>query len=153
MRALCLTILAILVPSVAHAWGVVEKDPTVWHAIQCVAQLNKAVEAGDVPPFTALAEAEAYGGDALTFWQSEADRLTKEWGTGYADEVGEEEFLIGVGEATALKSVFKDIKVVGTGNATKYVFEGGFFADAFAQSAVDLCMYEAEMLVKQRAQK
>jgi len=131
--------------------GELEREPDVWHAVECIAYLNKAVESGAEPSFLAFLDSDRFDGDELKFWNSEAARLTQDWGTGYGDEVEEQETLIDIGEPGEFKSIFKGVEPVESDPSTErsYIIPNASFVTTVARPA-ELCMHEAQALMAVR---
>ena len=148
MRILVGLGIGLAVSAQAHALGELERKPDVWHAVKCIAYINKAVDSGSAPSFLSFLESDSFDGDELAFWNAEATRLTQDWGTGYDDEVEEQETMMELGERVELDSVFNGVEPVTSDPSAElsYIIPNSTYVTTVASPA-ELCMHEARALM------
>ena len=148
MRVLAGLLLSLVLSAHAHALGELERKPDVWHAVKCIAYINMAVESGASPSFLSFLEVDSFDGDELAFWNAEATRLSQHWGTGYDDDVEEQETMIALGERVELNSILEGAEpVTSDPNAElSYIIPNASYVTTVASPA-ELCMHEARALM------
>jgi hypothetical protein len=151
MRVFAGFVISLALSGQAHALGELERKPDVWHAIKCIAHLNKAVDSGAAPSFLSFLKSDSFDGEELAFWNTAAARLTQDWGTGFDDEVEEQETMIDLGERVELDSIFKGVELTTSDpNAElSYIIPNSTYVTTIANPA-ELCMHEARALIDAR---